>query len=446
MIRVIGFAGHQRVVGVAIGELVDGHVGTDADVLDRAAVRRVVVGGCQTQRRILGQRHGGLHRALAEGGLADNQCAMRILQRARHDLRRRCRVRVGQHDHRHGLEDRRLVLQRIAHEGRQAVVRIAVAIGLLRILDLTVGRHHHGIARQKCARHTDRALHEAATVVAQVEHEALQIRLLPGDFGELHREVGCRALLETRNAHVSVTGRRGRRFHALQIDDRAGNREREGAIFALAVKRERDLGARRAAHQCGGLVRRHAADRLVVDAGDQVARTNAGAKGGRVFDRRNDLDESVFRTAFNADAGKASGDLFLQVAVVALVEIRRVRVEARHHAFDRSGQELVVLDRFDVFLLDLPEHFGKESELIERQRRRWRLRGKRGQRQHRQRAECQIQGEDTGQFLHDGDSLCVMARHTLAHSFRFRNHDPGHGSRGTLLNMTAAPSFIASPS
>jgi hypothetical protein len=79
-----------------------------------------------------------------------------------------------------------------------------------------------------------------------------------------------------------------------------------------------------------------------------------------VVDGRDHLDETVFRAALDADAGEAAADLLLQILEVGFVEIGRVRIEARHHAFDGRGEQLGVVDRLDVFLLDLPEHFGKQ--------------------------------------------------------------------------------------
>ena len=57
--------------------------------------------------------------------------------------------------------------------------------------------------------------------------------------------------------------------------------------------------------------------------------------------------------------------LLLQLVIVGLVEERRVRVEARHHALDRGRQQLLVVDRFDILALDLSEDFREQAELVE---------------------------------------------------------------------------------
>jgi hypothetical protein len=201
-------------------------------------------------------------------------------------------------------------------------------------------------------------------VVAQIEDETLQVRLLTRNVLQLGGQIRRGAFLEAGDAHVREARRQNLGLDRLDLDDRARDRERERAVVGLAEDRERDLGARLAAHLLDRLVERHAAHGLVVDARDQVARTDAGAERGRVFDRRNHLDQAVFRRNLDAQTCEAALGLLLQFLVIGLVEIRRVWVEARHHALDRGGEELFVVDRFDVFVLDLPEHFGKEPELV----------------------------------------------------------------------------------
>ena len=65
--------------------------------LDQPSAGRVVAVGGQRQAGVLGQREHGLHQALAERRFAQNPGAVVILQRARHDLRRRRREMVDQH-------------------------------------------------------------------------------------------------------------------------------------------------------------------------------------------------------------------------------------------------------------------------------------------------------------------------------------------------------------
>ncbi len=229
-------------------------------------------------------------------------------------------------------------------------------------------------------------------------HETLQVRLLAREILQLRGEIGNGAFLEARDADIAVTRLRNLHLHRLHANQSARHGDREGPVVGLAEDRERDLRARLAAHLLDGLVERHAAHRLVVDARDQVARTDAGAKRGRVLDRRNHLDQPVFRRNFDAEARETALRLFLKLFVVGLVEIGRVRIETRHHALDRGGQELLVVDRFDVFMLDLPENFGKQSQLIERQGRGRGLLGGGGDLEGCKRAGREARGDQADVF------------------------------------------------
>ena len=410
VVRVVHFARDERVVRIAVRILIDRQVRANALVLDRAAARRVVVRGREAQRGVGGHRAHGLHRALAERRLAENDRAVLILQRARDDLRRRRGVRVRQHDDRQRLEDRRHALQRIAVERRQAIVLVGVAIDLLRVRDLAVRRHDDRVRRQERARDADRALQQAAAIVAQVDDQALQVRLLTRDVLQLRGEVGHRALLEARDAHITDAGLHHLRLHALHADDRARDGERERAVVGLAEDRQRDLRARIAAHLLDRLVERHAAHRLVVDARDEVARTDAGAERGRVLDRRDDLDEPIFRRDLDAETREAALRLLLQFLVVGLVEIRRVRIEARHHALDRGGEKLLVVDRRYVFMLDLPEYFGEEPQLVEWQRLGGGLLGRRGKLQGCKCAGSKARGDQADVFQVLSHKVCCGRR------------------------------------
>ncbi|MNQ88019.1 hypothetical protein D3C85_1032680 [compost metagenome] len=293
---------------------------------------------------------------------------MVVLERAGHDFRCRGRVGVGQHDHRNLLEQRREVLERIVLERREAVVVEGGLVDALGIGHLAVGRDHGGIFGQERRGHADRALQHAAAVVAQVQDHALEARVLLGHLAQAAAQVGHRALLEARQADppdgVVVQHLGLDRLHA---DLRARDRDRERAFLALAVDRQRDLGAGLAAHALDRLLQRQAAHGLVVDAGDQVARLDAGAEGGGVLDRVDDLDQAFLLRDLDPQAGKAAARAFLQFLEVLLVQVGRVRVEAGDHALDGFGQQLLVIHRLHVLALDLAEDVGHQPELVERQ-------------------------------------------------------------------------------
>ena len=120
---------------------------------------------------------------------------MVILQRTGDDFARRCRAFIDQHDQRHRLHRIGQLAQRV----RAAAAQVELGRGLegrLRFGDLSVRGHDHGVARQEGRGHRDRCFEQAAGIVAQVEHEALQVRVLLVDVFELLREVGVRVVHE----------------------------------------------------------------------------------------------------------------------------------------------------------------------------------------------------------------------------------------------------------
>src|SRR5439155_4696391 len=68
--------------------------------LDQSSARRVVLRGGQRQPGIVRKRVYGLHQALAEGGLPNNQATIMVLDSARDDLSRGCRPTIHQHHQR----------------------------------------------------------------------------------------------------------------------------------------------------------------------------------------------------------------------------------------------------------------------------------------------------------------------------------------------------------
>ena len=147
--------GRQR-AGVVVVVVVERNARVVA--LDEPARRRVVVIGGQRQAGVLAEVVDGLHQALAEGGLAHDQRAIVILQRAGDNLSRRSRVAVHQHHDGEGLAV-------VAVRGR--VVLVGIGAPALRNDGLPLG--------QQVVADIHRLAQQAAGVVAQVKHQALQV-------------------------------------------------------------------------------------------------------------------------------------------------------------------------------------------------------------------------------------------------------------------------------
>jgi hypothetical protein len=126
---------------------------------------------------------------------------------------------------------------------------------------------------------------------------------------------------------------------------------------------QHDFGVRLAAHALDRLVQRQVLHFGAVDAGDQVARQDAGMFGRRALDRRDIADIAFVALAdLDAEADEFAFGAFAQFAVGGAVEIGRVRVERGDHAADRLGHQLALLDRFDVVGLDQAIRIGQLAQ------------------------------------------------------------------------------------
>ena len=114
---------------------------------------------------------------------------------------------------------------------------------------------------------------------------------------------------------------------------------------------------------------RQALDGGVVDAGDQVAGLDAGAEGGRAFDRRLHLHQAVFHADLDADADELAAGLLAEFLQRLLVEVLRVRVQPGDHAGDGVADELLLVDLLDIVALDHAEDGGELLQFFQRQRR-----------------------------------------------------------------------------
>ena len=338
--------------GVAAGEALDlggldHDIGIDAFALDRAARRRVVARGGEAHRAVVRELDDGLHRAFAEGARAHEHGAMVVLQRAGHDLRGGGRAAVDQHHHR---EPAGGVLVGCRIEALRALHLAATDRDDLALVDEGV-RNRHGLLQQ------------AARVVAEIEHVAQQ--LVAGLLLQrLERvdETHIGLLVEAGDPDIADVGALEVRLHRLDLDVGAGELHVEG-LAALAADRELDIAVDGTAHLLHGLVQRQSLHLLAVDLHDVVVRLDPGARGGRVVDRRDDLDEAVLHGDLDAEAAELAAHLRLQVAKILRIEIARVRIERAQHAVDGGLDELLVVRLLDIVGADTLQHLSEEIEL-----------------------------------------------------------------------------------
>ena len=176
-----------------------------------------------------------------------------------------------------------------------------------------------------------------------------------------------RVLLELGDAHIADAGLDDFRANRLDPDDVAHDGDDDGPRLALSRQRERDGGLGLAAHELHGIVEREPLGGLVIDSNDEVTRLDAGTGRGRVLDGGDHLDETVFGSHLDAKAPEFALGAHLQFTEGVSIEIGRVRIEPGDHAADGFGDELFVLDVFDVVGLDRAKDVGELAKLLEGQ-------------------------------------------------------------------------------
>src|SRR5690606_25904013 len=115
-------------------------------------------------------------------------------------------------------------------------------------------------------------------------------------------------------------------------DDVAGQLELQRRVGTFPDHGEVDLGADGPPHDVHCLVQRHARDLGAVELDDEVVGEDAGARGRRVVDRGNDLDDALFHRHLDTEATELSGGVRLYVGIVDGLEIVRMRIERGQHA------------------------------------------------------------------------------------------------------------------
>src|SRR5262245_40638346 len=323
-------------------------VGRNALRLDGASGRVELAPACQPQRPVArAERNDGLHRALAERAGADDGRAPVILERTRHDFRGRGRAAVDQHDD-------RLVLGEIA----------CARVEPLGFLGVAAARRHDLALLQERVGDRDRLIEQSARVVAQVDDEALElIAGLGGEVGDRLLQALGSLLVELGDADKADVVAFEARAHRAHLDARAGDRDLDRLVLALAHDLEFDLGVFRAAHLLDRLIGGGPLHRLVVEMRDNVVGHDAGLRRRRLVDRGHDLDQAVLHGDLDAEAAELAPGLHLHVAEALGIHVARVRIEPSQHAVDRRFDQLAVVGFFHVVGAHALEHVAEQAEL-----------------------------------------------------------------------------------
>ena len=155
------------------------------------------------------------------------------------------------------------------------------------------------------------------------------------------------------------------RAHGLNVDDLADDRELLKVLVRSALDGQLHARFGRTAHAVDSFFQGEALDRSVVDARDQIAGHQPGARRRRIVDRAHDLDQAVLHHDFEAEAAEF---LALHAGLEVLqrlgIKIVRMRIERRQHAVDRRFDHLLVVGLLDIAVADLVENLGEDRQPV----------------------------------------------------------------------------------
>ena len=209
-----------------------------------------------------------------------------------------------------------------------------------------------------------RLIQQSAGIVAQIEDQA-------GDLSACFRpqrverlaQVCVRPVLERLDLHIRQLAIEELSFHGDQPDHVAHERKRARFRPSGALRLHRHLGARRAHQRAHRLRLAPAVHGASIDLDQPIARLEPGARGGSVVDRRHHHHVVAARGELQADAAVFALGLLLEGGVRARVHEARVRIQGVDHAVDGSVDQLRLVHRFDVVILDQREHVTEYIEL-----------------------------------------------------------------------------------
>ena len=290
--------------------------------MNRPAAGQVILRGGQLEIAIgVTHRNQVLNTALTEAPFADDQRSVMIFQRARDDLGGARTAAVHQDDQR----------------------QLAVAIFGSRRLGISgqpspLGAHDAVAIGQEHLRHFDRGLQQSTRVETQIQDQAAHALLLEmlqrvfqladrrvlkvrqADVADL--EIGIEheiPLLRLRTASIA--------FHTLNLDLFAHQRDIERFLRARTIDRQHNFGAGWSHDRPYGSGQTHAFGGLPVHMGDHIIGLDAGAIGGRAFERSHHRQLVLQPTDLNAYSDKPSLGVLLKLGVLNRPDHRREFVQ-----------------------------------------------------------------------------------------------------------------------
>ena len=316
----------------------------DAHLLDREIARSQVLRDGQLERALVTrflvlEVVEDLHRAFAEALPPDDDRAVQVLQRARHDLRRAGALRADQHRHR--------ILALASVVARQ--------LGLAQLPVHADGRDD-GAFLDECVAHLDGLLEKSARVAAYIEDQPAQgaaVLLLHRADRRLHvarRGPGEAGEPDVADAVVEQLGNHG------LVGDRRANQVELARLLPLVLHDDRDARARLSAHPVHCLLQLHGDGGVGVDLRDHIALLDACAPRRRVLQHLSHRQAVVDHRDDEAEPAELAARLDLHLLVEVRLQQPAVRIQRREHAVDGGVFDLALVALRDEVVADEREH------------------------------------------------------------------------------------------
>ena len=146
------------------------------------------------------------------------------------------------------------------------------------------------------------------------------------------------------------------------MDDLTLHRNLDRRGNTLPFHHEFDAAPGHAAHLIDRVIQGQPLHGLPVDRGDEVPGLHPGAEGGRIVDRTDNPNDAVLTLHLETQAAELPGRLDLHVLERLGIHVTAVRIEAGQHAVDGILDQLPVIHRLHIFVLDAVEHVTEQRK------------------------------------------------------------------------------------
>ena len=317
------------------------------DGLNAASAGHIILCCCEFQVVAIADIVGRLHQTLAECATSHQHRTVHILQRSRHNLGRRSRAAIGQHN------DRQLRLNRL----------FISSIDLIHLLVATLHFEHLRALRQEHRQNLDRLLHNTAAIATVVEHQTTQVSRL-AQCHQLTAQIGRTALAEIVVGDVADRVVQPARIrNARNRDSLTAQRQLHLGVIDQTSDLQSHLGIGVALQAVAHLLDGHTLGRLTVDFEDSVADLDTRTVGRTALVRLCKAHIITLLANQRAHAAILARGQHLELAHLLFGHIGRVGVERRGQSHRRILHHFGGLDRIDIHHAQLAHHIDQHLDM-----------------------------------------------------------------------------------